>query len=80
VTTREEAIRNAARIFAAARAERDALSPRAAAEAAWYPGHELQTVDAIEALIVDQRREAAAQWASGTHPYQVRQQQLPRAA
>lgn len=80
MTTRQEAIRGAALILMEARAERDALSPRAAAEAAWYPGHELQTVEAIEALIVKQRRQAEALWAAGQHPYQLRQQQLPHAA
>jgi hypothetical protein len=71
MTTREEAIRGAALVLIEARAERDALSPRAAAEAAWYPGHELQTVDAIEALIIEQRREAEEAWAAGTHPWQL---------
>lgn len=80
MTTRQEAIRAAALILVEARAERDALSPRAAAEAAWYPGHSLVTVDAIEALIIRQRNEAeAAAFAAGTHPSQL-QQQLPRAA
>jgi hypothetical protein len=79
MTTREEAIRGAAFVLIEARAERDALGPRAAAEAAWYPGHRLQTVDAIEALIIEQRRQAEEAWAAGTHPYQLRQQ-LPHAA
>jgi hypothetical protein len=57
VTTKAEAIRSAGRGFAIARAERDARSPRAAAEAAWYPGHRL-TVDGIEALITAQRANA----------------------
>lgn len=79
MTTRKEAIRGAALVLAQACAERDALSPRAAAEAAWYPGHRLGTVGAIEELIVRQRREAEAFWAAGTHPLQLRQQ-LPHAA
>lgn len=58
MTSRQDAIRGAARVLVEARAERDALSPRQAAEAAWYPGHRLETVDAIEALIVAQRTEA----------------------
>lgn len=61
MTTREEAISAAALILVQARAERDALSPHAAAQAAWYPGHELVTVEAIEELIVRQRQEALAQ-------------------
>jgi hypothetical protein len=55
VTSRHDAVRAAGRILALARAERDALTPRAAAEAAWYPGHRLGTVEAIEALIISQR-------------------------
>lgn len=59
MTTREEAIRGAALVLVEACIEIDALSPREAAEAAWYPEHRLKTVDAIEALIVRQRNEAA---------------------
>lgn len=73
--TRQEAIQAAADIFVEARAERDALSPRQAAEAAWYPGHRLGTVEAIEALIIQQRAEAEEQWRLGIHPYQLDQQQ-----
>ncbi|NUP24147.1 MAG: hypothetical protein HOZ81_50445 [Streptomyces sp.] len=58
MTSRQDAIRAAALVLVEARAERDALSPRQAAEAAWYPGHRLGTVDAIEALIITQRAEA----------------------
>jgi hypothetical protein len=58
MTTRREAIRAAALVLVEARAERDALSPHAAAEAAWYPGHRLGTIEAIEELIVRQRAEA----------------------
>lgn len=60
MTTRQEAIRAAVAVFLEARAIRDAKSPREAAEAAWYPGHRLVTVDAIEALIIRQREEAIA--------------------
>jgi hypothetical protein len=52
------AIRGGAIILAEARAARDALSPRQAAEAAYRPGHRLGSIDAIEALIIQQRREA----------------------
>jgi len=79
MTTRQEAIRRAALVLLEARAERDALGPRAAAKAAWYPGHRL-TVDEIEQIIIRQRSEAEEAWAAGTHPYQLRQQQLPHAA
>jgi hypothetical protein len=58
--TREAAFEAAGRGLAVARAGRDALSPRAAAEAAWHPGHRLVTVEAIEALIIRQREEALA--------------------
>jgi hypothetical protein len=55
--TREQCLAGAGLVFAQARAERDALVPRAAAEAAWHCGHRL-SVDAIEALIIAQRAEA----------------------
>ncbi|MEV7770459.1 hypothetical protein [Kitasatospora sp. NPDC086791] len=57
--TREQAIAAAGQILAAARVERDALTPEEAALAAWFPGHELGTVDAIRDLIVKQRARAA---------------------
>lgn len=60
MTTREQATRAAGIVLAEARAERDAKAPRAAAEDAWYPGHYLGTVEAIEALIIRQRKQAAA--------------------
>lgn len=79
MTTREEAIRAANPVYAAARAHRDSLSPHDAAVEAWYPGHRLGTVEAIEEQIIRRRREAAEAWAAGTHPLQFRQQ-LPAAA
>jgi hypothetical protein len=57
--TRQQAIAAAGQILAAARAERDALSPEEAAQAAWYPGHELGTIQAIRDLIIEQRAKAA---------------------
>lgn len=66
MTTKEEALQAAGRILAIARLERDALSPRKAAEAAWYPGHEL-TVDAIEALIIEQRQAAVDAYEAQQH-------------
>lgn len=62
--TEAEAIREAGLVLAEIRADRDALSPRAAAEKAWYRGHPL-TVDAIEALIVRQRADARAKRDAG---------------
>lgn len=59
MTTQAEAIRDAGLVFAESRAKRDALTPRQAAEAAWYMGHRL-TVEAIEALIISQRTNAIA--------------------
>jgi hypothetical protein len=56
--TFEEVCAEGGRLLAIARAERDRLSPHDAAVAAWYPGHSLGTVEAIEALIIKQRREA----------------------
>lgn len=58
MSVRDEAIQAAGQILAMARAKRDSMSPREAAEAAWYPGHPLKTIDAIEALIVSQRAAA----------------------
>ncbi|MCP2261057.1 hypothetical protein LX15_004777 [Streptoalloteichus tenebrarius] len=47
--TRVDAIRAAAQVFAQARADRDALPPRLAAEAAWQAGG--PSVEEIEAKI-----------------------------
>ena len=57
--TREQAIKNAARILIAGVAEQAARTPREAAEAAWYPFHPLGSVDAIEAVIIRRRAEDA---------------------
>lgn len=54
---RARAIRSAAEILVDAVAERAARTPREAAEAAYYPGHPLGSVAAIEAVIT--RRRAA---------------------
>lgn len=54
---RARAVRSAAEILVDAVAERAARTPREAAEAAYYPGHPLGSVDAIEAEIT--RRRAA---------------------
>jgi hypothetical protein len=56
-TPRERAIRAAAQALIDAVAERASRTPREAAEAAWYPGHRLGSVEAIEAEII--RRRAA---------------------
>lgn len=55
--TRDSAIRAAAAALLDAVAERASRTPREAAEAAWYPGHRLGSVEAIEAEII--RRRAA---------------------
>jgi hypothetical protein len=57
--TKQESLHSTGRALAVARVERDALAPRKAAEAAWYPGNEL-TVEDIEALIITQREQALA--------------------
>ncbi|MDV6290276.1 hypothetical protein R2F25_30155 [Streptomyces sp. UP1A-1] len=54
---RARAVRAAAEALVDAVAERAARTPREAAEAAYYPGHPLGSVAAIEAEIV--RRRAA---------------------
>lgn len=57
--TRDEAIQRAAGRLLAGVALQASRTPRAAAEAAWYPGHELGTVEAIEAAIIQRRTEDA---------------------
>lgn len=69
VPTREECIAAAAACLIRAVARRAAMTPREAAEAAYYPGHPLGTVEAIEAEII--RRRAI---------FQVRPAQQPRRA
>lgn len=56
--TRELAIRGAAEALIDAVRERASRTPREAAEAAWYPGHPLGSIDAIEAEIVRRRAES----------------------
>lgn len=58
--TRDEAIRAAAEVLLDAVAERAARTPREAAEAAYYPGHPLGTVEAIEAEIIQRREQDSA--------------------
>ena len=55
VPTREECIAAAAAILIRAVGRRAAMTPREAAEAAYYPGHPLGTVEAIEAEIIRRR-------------------------
>lgn len=62
--TREQAVGTIAAIVIRSVGQRESLSPRQAAEAAWYPGHPLVTVEAIEARII-QRRAEDAQLISG---------------
>lgn len=59
--TREEAIAAFATEFMRAAAVRASMTPRAAAEAAWYPGHPLGSIEAIEAKIRARRAEQAAE-------------------
>jgi hypothetical protein len=60
----DEAVTAAAKVLARACYERDMLAAthgtRAVAEAAWYPGHPLGSVEAIQAAY-EQRREQARQ-------------------
>ncbi|MCU8589360.1 hypothetical protein [Streptomyces sp. A13(2022)] len=58
---RARAVRAAADALVDAVAERAARTPREAAEAAYYPGHPLGTVDAIEAEIVRRRTAEAGE-------------------
>jgi hypothetical protein len=59
VTTRTQAVHAAAQALYDAVAERASRTAREAAEAAWYPGHRLGSVEAIEAEI-NRRRAAEA--------------------
>lgn len=58
--TRASAVRAAATALLDAVAERASRTPREAAEAAWYPGHRLGSVEAIEAEIIRRRTAEAA--------------------
>lgn len=58
--TREQALDAAADALVAAVRARAAMTSRQAAEAAYYPGHPLGSVDAIEAVIVARRAEQPA--------------------
>lgn len=60
--SRARAIRAAADALVDAVAERAARTPREAAEAAYYPGHPLGSVEAIEAEIVRRRTAEASKW------------------
>lgn len=53
--TRDMAVRAAAAALVQAVAERASRTPREAAEAAYYPGHPLGSVEAIEAEIIRRR-------------------------
>lgn len=55
--TRDECIRAAAEVLVDAVAERASRTPREAAQAAYYPGHPLGTVEAIEAEIIRHREQ-----------------------
>jgi hypothetical protein len=59
-TARATAVQAAARALVAAVAERAAQSPHDAAAAAYYPGHPLGSIAAIEAEIVRRRRARVA--------------------
>jgi len=57
--TREQAIADAAQVLIHDVAVQAARTPREAAKAAWHPGHPLGTVEAIEAAIIQRRKEDA---------------------
>lgn len=60
LSARTQAIRAAAEALADAVAERASRTPHEAAVAAYYPGHRLGSVEAIEAEIVRRRAAEAA--------------------
>lgn len=57
---RSRAVHAAAEALVAAVTERAARTPREAAEAAYYPGHPLGSVEAIEAAIIARREQESA--------------------
>jgi hypothetical protein len=57
--TREQYIDGIADALLRAVQQRESLPARQAAEGAWYPGHPLGTVEAIEAEIISRRAEDA---------------------
>lgn len=59
--TREEAIHRAALILIGGVKLRASMTPRAAAEAAWYPGHRLGSIEAIERHITERRARSVEQ-------------------
>lgn len=67
-STREDAIRAAAAALLDAVADRASRTPREAAEAAWYPGHRLGSVEAIEAEIIRRREQEAPSVTLPTRP------------
>lgn len=60
VISREQALDNAAAIIADAVTQQAAMTPRQQAEGAWYRGHPLGTVDAIEQAVIARRKRHAA--------------------
>lgn len=66
--TRDEYLDGIAAAALRAIEHRESLPARQAAEDAWYPGHELGTVEAIEAEILQRRAEDAPLIAAQRHP------------
>lgn len=60
VITRDQAVRDCAALLIRGVAQQAARTPREAAELAFYPGHPLGSVDAIEADMIRRRTEDAA--------------------
>lgn len=58
--TREQALDNAAAILIDTVRQQAAMTPRQQAEGAWYPGHPLGSVDAIERSVIERRQRHAA--------------------
>jgi hypothetical protein len=68
-TSREQAVHAAAAALVDAVAERAARTPREAAEAAYYPGHPLGSVEAIEAEIIRRRNDQATEQPAAPLPH-----------
>jgi hypothetical protein len=62
--SREQALANFAAAFLRGAQLRMAMTPREAAEAAWYAGHPYGSVDAIEQAITARRQRHAASLAT----------------
>ncbi|MEZ0090064.1 hypothetical protein [Streptacidiphilus sp. EB129] len=57
---RSQAIQRAAQILAETVRQQAEMTPRQQAEAAWYPGHPLGSIEAIEQAVIERRQRHAS--------------------